>query len=79
MIEYRIISIIKRYIRRPSEKPSPLLFVSNAIDCDVINEKNKVESMTPQDLKTNNLIIKNLTKFYGDFLAVKGISVAVKK
>ena len=79
MIEYRIISIIKRYIRRPSEKPSPHAFVSNAIDCDVINEKNKVDAMTPRDLKANNLVLQNLTKFYGNFLAVKGISVAVKK
>lgn len=79
IIEYRIISTIWRWISRSSSKPSRLAMVSNAIDCDVINEKNKVNSMTANDLQLNNLVLLNLTKFYGDFLAVKGISVAVKR
>ncbi|XP_055326120.1 phospholipid-transporting ATPase ABCA3-like, partial [Sitodiplosis mosellana] len=79
MIECRIISTIRHYIRRPSSQPSPLLLVSNAIDGDVINEKNKVNAMTRENLQAHNLVLQNLTKFYGDFLAVKGISVAVKR
>lgn len=79
VIEYRIISVIKRYIRRPSTQTSPLILMSNAIDSDVINEKIKVNAMRPEDLQANNLVLQNLTKFFGDFLAVKGISVAIKR
>lgn len=79
VIEYRIISVIMRYISRPSTQTTPFLHMSNAIDSDVINEKIKVDSMTPEDLQANNLVLQNLTKFYADFLAVKGISVAIKR
>lgn len=79
IIEYRIISTVRRYICRSSSQTSSRTHVSNAIDCDVINEKNKVNAMSLEELQTNNLVLQNLSKFYGDFLAVKGISVAVKR
>lgn len=78
MIEYRIVQIIFHLIFESTQKLSPIL-VSNAIDSDVINEKIKVNTMTSTELERNNLVIRNLTKYYGDFKAVKGISVAVKK
>lgn len=68
-----------RFIRQPSTQKSSLICMTNAIDSDVINEKIKVNSMTPLDIQANNLVLQNLTKFYGDFLAVKGISVAIKR
>lgn len=79
IIEYRIISIIGRCFRRSSSRPSRIHVVSNALDSDVINEKNKVNSMSPEEVESNNLVLQNLTKVYGKFIAVKGISVAVKR
>ncbi|XP_031638213.1 ATP-binding cassette sub-family A member 3-like [Contarinia nasturtii] len=77
IIEKRVISRLNHYFRRHGPQP-PSALITNAIDCDVINEKNKVNTMTPNDLRNHNLVLQNLTKSYGDFLAVKGISVAVK-
>lgn len=79
LIEYRILSRIIYYIHGLSAKKVTLIVGTTVFDSDVRNENDRVNAMTSKDLKSSNLVIKNLTKFYGDFMAVKGISVAVKK
>ncbi|KAG4070234.1 hypothetical protein HA402_003924 [Bradysia odoriphaga] len=49
------------------------------VDSDVMNEKNKIRSITAYADSSNNLIVKDFTKFYGNILAVNQICVGVKK
>lgn len=49
------------------------------IDSDVMNEKNRIRSMTSYADPINNLIVKDITKIYGSILAVNQICVGVKK
>lgn len=79
LIECRYFSKMFSYIFNTSKQTKPTDLTSNAIDSDVINEKIKVNAMTAADLKDNNLVLQNLTKSYGNFKAVKGISIAVRR
>lgn len=49
------------------------------LDSDVLDEKTKVRNMSLTEIKDSNMVIRNMTKVYKDFPAVKGISVSVKE
>lgn len=78
MIEFRVFSKVIQCTRGTFEGTLPSQQES-AIDDDVKEEKEKVDTMSSQDLQVNNLVLQNLSKFYGKFLAVNQISVAVKR
>lgn len=48
-------------------------------DDDVFAEKERVQEMTKDDLQANNLVLKDLSKYYGNFLAVNQLSIAVQR
>lgn len=78
MIEFRVFSKVAQCTRGTFQgnlptQPNP------SIDDDVTEEKKKVDAMSSQDLQVNNLVLQKLSKFYGQFLAVNQISVAVKR
>lgn len=78
-IEYRILSRVAAFKNALFKKKLPSVLASDEIENDVKNEKNKVNSMNEYDLQTHSLVLQNLTKFYGKFLAVKELCVAVKR
>lgn len=49
------------------------------LDTDVIDENNRIRSITSYNDPANNLIVKDITKLYGNILAVNRICVGVKK
>lgn len=49
------------------------------IDDDVRTEKLRIDSMSENELKSLVLVTQNVSKFYGEFLAVNQISFAVKR
>lgn len=49
------------------------------VDSDVMAEKNKVRMVAPYLQATNNLVIKDFTKFYGSYRAVNQICLGVEK
>lgn len=49
----------------------------NSMDSDVVEEKYRVRNMNYNQVRSNNLVLRNMTKFYNDFLAVDQICVAV--
>lgn len=49
------------------------------IDIDVQNEKIKINKMVTDDFRAYSLVLRNLTKYYGNFLAVNRICVAVER
>lgn len=60
---------IPRTLPPPTEK----------IDDDVKTEKSRIDSMSENELKSQVLVTQNVSKFYGEFLAVNQISFAVKR
>lgn len=81
MVEYRFFERIMYYIqqrrasrRRPSEE------VQEAIDSDVMTEKIKIHTSHARLLvEEYDLVLKDVTKYYGHFLAVDKLCLAVKK
>lgn len=49
------------------------------MDCDVIEEKLLVKRLKDKELVQYNLVIKDLRKCYGKYVAVRDMSVAVNK
>lgn len=49
------------------------------IDYDVVQEKSRVKDMSEADIKDHNLVLMNMTKLYGKFVAVHDMSVAVEQ
>lgn len=79
IIEYRVFAGFIYYIRSFFERKLPPEAEEGTFDNDVNNEKLKVNSMNYNDLLTNNLVLRNLSKFYGNFLAVNQISIGIKQ
>uniref|UniRef100_A0A1B0GH75 Putative lipid exporter abca1 n=1 Tax=Lutzomyia longipalpis TaxID=7200 RepID=A0A1B0GH75_LUTLO len=50
---------------------------SGLLDSDVQAEKNRIREMTLADIENHNLILKDMTKYYGKFLAVNQLCVGV--
>ncbi|XP_037025654.1 ATP-binding cassette sub-family A member 3-like isoform X1 [Bradysia coprophila] len=48
------------------------------IDFDVVEEKNRVTSMSETNIRNHNLVLMNVTKLYGKFVAVHDMSIAVE-
>lgn len=49
------------------------------VDDDVLQEKHRLNTMSTSEITAHNLLVRQLSKFYGNFLAVNQISVAVKE
>lgn len=47
------------------------------IDDDVESENIRINNLTKQELAEHNLVIKNLTKYYKNLLAVNNINLSV--
>lgn len=80
MIEFRVFDGIS-YKCKPKSKGLTTTTTAtdvNAVDSDVLEEKSRVRNMTYDQLSAKNLVVRNMTKYYKDFLAVNQISVAVE-
>ena len=49
------------------------------VDGDVAAERDRIDSMTVQELKAETLAMQNVSKFYGQFCAVNKFSASVKR
>lgn len=79
IIEYRIFAGAIYFIRSFFERKLPPMAENGHIDDDVNDEKRKVNGMDANDMEANSLVLKSLSKFYGKFLAVNQISIAIKR
>lgn len=77
IIEYRVFEGIGYWISGFFQR-SPPSAAEGEIDVDVDNEKKRVKRMTTADLETNNLVLQSLSRYYGKFLAVNQLSIAVQ-
>jgi ATP-binding cassette, subfamily A (ABC1), member 3 len=49
------------------------------MDDDVQREKERIAKMEHHEIKDKNLVLKEMTKYYGSFLAVNKISLSVEQ
>lgn len=76
IVEYRLFNGIIYYIRGLFNGKLPHDY---EIDTDVQIEKDRVVAMTKDDIKSNNLVLNQVSKFYGKFLAVNQISIGIEQ
>lgn len=77
LMEFKIFSLAIYYIRSRHKKKLPIIKKSAIINEDVQIEKDKVNKMTEDELTSTNLVVRNLTKFYGGLSAVKELCIAI--
>lgn len=76
IIEYGFIRIIKQFLFRCITKTYP---PNMREDEDVASERERIKKMTPNELKSEILVMKNVSKYYGKFCAVNRLSTSIKK
>lgn len=76
IIEYRFLARVLYFFLHLIRRQLPPQ--TQNLDDDVVAEKQRVNAMTEIDIGLNNLVIRKVSKFYGKFLAVNQISIAVK-
>ena len=72
----RFISYLLNLRRR---KLVPVNVEDEQIDDDVLAIKERVNAMTLSELQEPNLVMQNVSKFYGSFVAVNQVSIEIKQ
>lgn len=76
LIDLNVFKFLLYKIIKPSKNmPS----ITNIEDDDVTEEIQKVKKLTDEDIKSRNLVMKGLTKYYKKFLAVNQLYLEVPK
>lgn len=76
LIDLNVFTSLFYKIFKPSETLTPL---TNIIDDDVTDEIQKVKNLTDEDMKSRNLVMRGLTKYYKKLLAVNHLYLEVPK
>lgn len=77
LIEFRAFNVLY-YACKP--KPKGAVYGDeerDPVDGDVMEEKHRIRNMNYNQIRSNNLVVRNMTKRYGDFIAVNEICVGV--
>lgn len=77
IIEKGVIRMIKQVIFPHIKRRYPN--DNSIIDDDVLNEKVRIDSMSPAELKSETLAMQNVSKFYGSLCAVNKTSIVIKR
>lgn len=82
ILEYQILNgLVYRILRSLSRRMVVSTEMKNQ-DVDVYNEKQRVKDMSEDcrtDVDADNIVLKEVSKFYKNFLAVKDISIGIKQ
>lgn len=75
--------LFKRYVafvlnNLPWYWPKPQV-IDEPIDDDVNSEKARIAAMSLEELKHETIALQNVSKFYGNFVAVNEVSFTVKR
>lgn len=73
IVKMYILKMIKRCVKRDKNDDD-----SGPIDDDVLAEKLRIEQMTDVELKSQAMVLKNVSKYYGQFMAVKNVSFSIR-
>ncbi|XP_072399805.1 phospholipid-transporting ATPase ABCA3-like isoform X2 [Diabrotica undecimpunctata] len=78
IIEYKFIARLMYYINQKFFPKQPIYIQDE--DDDVAKEKERINIATDHEIRqTNILVVKDLTKYYKNFLAVNGLSIGIEK
>lgn len=78
LLEYRLIAVVIYKIKRlPSADVKPI--EDSIIDSDVLEEIYRVKAMPKTEIESTSLVVQDMTKIYGKFLAVNQLSIAVDR
>lgn len=79
IIEFGLLTKIMYQLRRTYVRSKPHFCGMCMLDGDVKREKLLVNSMKDDGMKDYNLVLRNLTKYYEGFMAVRGVCLAVQR
>lgn len=79
LIEAGAIKMAKQFIFKYINRKYPSADANETIDDDVLAEKERINRMEENELKSETLVMQNVSKFYGSFCAVNKFSVAIKR
>lgn len=79
IVEYRLLEGFAYLLCSVFKRDLPSASEDNFLDDDVLAEKQRLNRMPMDEIKSHNLLMKQVSKFYGSFLAVNQISVAIKE
>uniref|UniRef100_A0A182SFE6 Uncharacterized protein n=1 Tax=Anopheles maculatus TaxID=74869 RepID=A0A182SFE6_9DIPT len=78
MLEY---GVLQRWFRRKSKaNPSGSLTQdpsNSEVDSDVLDEKRRIQNLNRTDIDRHNLLLRDVTKYYGNFQAVNNLSIGI--
>lgn len=79
-IEYKLFDPLITYILSwiPRKLP-PVETEEELLDDDVRAIKEHINTMSKNELKSENVVLQNVSKFYGNFVAVNQVSLEVKQ
>lgn len=67
-------SFVSKNVRQNISNDHP-----STIDADVLAEKERISRMSNGDLREQAVVLRNVSKFYGNFCAVNNISLSIKR
>lgn len=76
--EYGIVAALFYSIKSRFKKIT-IIASDEPIDSNVLEEKEKVRNMSSLEIKNYNLVVNNMSKVYGKFVAVNKMCVAVEQ
>lgn len=79
VVEAGAIKMVKQLMFLGMKRTYPNVDSNEVIDDDVLAEKERINRMGLQELKSETLVMQNVSKFYGSFCAVNKFSVAIKR
>lgn len=79
-IEYKLFDPLITYILSwiPRKLP-PVETEEELLDDDVRAIKEHINTISKNELKSENVVLQNVSKFYGNFVAVNQVSLEVKQ
>lgn len=78
LVEYHIIAAVQYYIIKLfTSNIMPATVAISETDTDVIEEQQRIKTMSSFEVQSLSLVAKDMSKFYGNFLAVNQLSIGV--
>lgn len=78
-VEFDLPIKIMYLLRQTYVRSKPHFCEMCMLDDDVKKEKLKVNAMEDDEINDYNLVLRNLTKYYKGFMAVRGICLAIQR
>uniref|UniRef100_A0A182NIG1 ABC transporter domain-containing protein n=1 Tax=Anopheles dirus TaxID=7168 RepID=A0A182NIG1_9DIPT len=75
-LEYGVVQRLFQRKRKPMA-PNTEGSISSEEDSDVLEEKRRIQNLSRTDIDAHNLLLRDVTKYYGNFQAVNNLSIGV--